>query len=49
MRVDLNFRLTGGNDAFSLSGSKVLVPEPSAVLLAALFAITVGSFYRRRT
>jgi hypothetical protein len=47
MRVDLNFGLTGGNDAFSFSGAKVLVPEPSGVLLA-LGAIAAGYLCRRR-
>jgi hypothetical protein len=36
MRVDLNFGLSGGGDAFSLSGAKVLVPEPGTMILVLL-------------
>lgn len=34
MRADINFRLSGGGDIFTFNGAKILIPEPSAVLLA---------------
>jgi hypothetical protein len=48
MRADINFRLTGGNDAFTFSGSKRLVPEPGAVALL-LVALATCCFSRRLT
>jgi hypothetical protein len=36
MRADINFRLTGGGDAFSFNGVKTLVPEPGTLMLSLL-------------
>lgn len=47
MRADLNFGLSGGGDAFSLSGAKVLVPEPATGALALLFAMGMSAIARR--
>jgi hypothetical protein len=46
MRADLNFRLSGGNDSLTLTGSKDLVPEPSTALVALL--TLAGFAYSRR-
>jgi hypothetical protein len=48
MRVDLNFRLSGGSDAFSFSGSKVLVPEPGTIVLLAFGVVGAAGLSRRR-
>jgi hypothetical protein len=45
MRADINFGLSGGGDIFTFNGAKILVPEPSTLILAAMF---VGAFYCRR-
>lgn len=49
MRADINFMLSGGGDAFSFNGAKVLepIPEPSTVLLT-LIAAAIGGCFRRR-
>jgi hypothetical protein len=48
MRADVNFRLSGGNDRMGFVGAKVLIPEPSALLLA-MFAIASLSMLGRRS
>jgi hypothetical protein len=50
MRADINFMLSGGGDAFSFNGAKVLepVPEPAAAMLM-LIVTVFGCFVRRRS
>jgi hypothetical protein len=48
MRADLNFRLTGGGDTFTLNGAKVITPEPSTCALA-MFALGMLGYSRRPT
>lgn len=45
MRADLNFGLSGGGDAFTLNGAKVLIPEPGALFLG-LSAAVLCCFFR---
>ena len=49
MRADINFMLSGGGDAFTFSGNKVLtpIPEPSSALLCLLGAVLGGCVRRR--
>ncbi len=48
MRVDLNFSLTGGQDAFTLNGGAlVVVPEPGTATLFGLGLLGLGAFRRR--
>jgi hypothetical protein len=47
MRADINFRLSGGGDAFAFSGVKVLVPEPGSLLLAMLSLAGMWCMRRR--
>jgi hypothetical protein len=49
MRVDVNFSMAGGNDAYTFNGEATIdVPEPSvaALLALSLGALAVGA--RRR-
>ncbi len=49
MRVDLNFSLSGGQDAFTLNGGAiVVVPEPGTATLFGLGLLGLGAFRRRR-
>jgi hypothetical protein len=48
MRIDVNFSMTGGGDAYTFNGIATVVPEPAA---AALFGLGLGGlalFGRRR-
>jgi hypothetical protein len=48
MRVDVNFSMTGGSDAYTFNGKATIVPEPTT---AALFGLGLGGlalFGRRR-
>jgi hypothetical protein len=50
MRADVNFRLSGGGDAFTFNGRKdlhTLIPEPGTFALA-FFSLTAFCLYRRR-
>jgi hypothetical protein len=47
MRADLSFGLSGGGDAFVLSGAKVLVPEPSCLVIGLSTVILLCLFRSR--
>jgi hypothetical protein len=49
MRADINFMLSGGGDAFSFNGAKVLtpIPEPSTAILTLIAAALGCCFWRR--
>jgi hypothetical protein len=47
MRADVSFSLSGGGDIFTFNGAKILVPEPSSLMLS-LLAMMVAFGFRRR-
>jgi PEP-CTERM motif len=48
MRVDVNFQLSGGSDAFSFNGTATIVPEPTTASLMALGLFGLAWRSRRR-
>jgi hypothetical protein len=48
MRADVNFGLSGGGDAFTFNGAKVLIPEPAALLMG-LSAAALCWLFRPRS
>ncbi len=49
MRVDINFGLAGGNDAYTFNGIATIVPEPGTISLLLAGAVMVaGIRWRRR-
>jgi hypothetical protein len=48
MRVDVNFSLTGGNDAYTFNGEANIVPEPGLVATLALGFAALALQVRRR-
>jgi len=47
MRADINFMLSGGGDAFTFNGAKVLIPEPGTLVLAMAFFAALCGIHRR--
>lgn len=47
MRADINFALSGGGDAFTFNGAKVLIPEPGTMVLAMTLIAALFGIQRR--
>jgi hypothetical protein len=47
MRADINFRLSGGGDAFSFNGVKALVPEPGTLMMLLMAIMAAWGCGRR--
>jgi hypothetical protein len=47
MRADINFSLSGGGDAFTFNGAKVLIPEPGTMVLAMTLIAALFGIQRR--
>ncbi len=48
MQVDVNFSLSGGGDLYTSNGRAVIIPEPTAAVIAGMGLLGLSAFRRRR-